>query len=147
MKAGCTMMNYQEDYRKRRWPSKDGFSLVEVMVSVGILVMVIIGLLRLFVYCSVLAEHSGNVTTAVTEIQTQLEEIRNHNFDNIATDYASGGTPGNTFNLTNVNGAGTITISTVGGSSELLQITIVANWQNKDGRSASATLASMIAKR
>ena len=141
------MLNDKKICMKRKWSSKAGFSLVEVMVSVGILVVVIIGLLRLFVYCSVLAEYSGNVTTAVTEIQTKSEEIRNHNFDDIATDYASGGTPGNTFNLTNVNGTGTITISTVGGSSELLQITIVANWQNKDGRSANATLSSMIAKR
>ena len=60
-----------------------------------------------------------------------MEEIRNHDFNAIAVDYASGGTPGNTFALTSLNGTGTITTSQVGGSSELLQIQVDVAWQNK----------------
>lgn len=136
----------------RKWDrgahrSQRGLTLVEVMISVGILAFVIVGLLQLFVYCSTLADAAGNMTLAVNEAQTKMEEIRNHDFDSIAADYASGGTPGSTFILNSPSGTGTITVSEVGGSSQLLQIQIDVNWQNKDGRSASTTLISYIAKR
>ena len=136
----------------RKWDHGDhrsqrGFTLVEVMISVGVLAFVIVGLLQLFVYCSTLADAAGNTTVAVNEAQTKMEEIRNHDFDSIAADYASGGTPGNTFSLSSPSGTGTVTVSQVGGSSQLLQVQIDVNWQNKDGRSASTTLISYIAKR
>jgi prepilin-type N-terminal cleavage/methylation domain-containing protein len=136
----------------RKWDhgahlSRRGFTLVEVMISVGVLAFVIVGLLQLFVYCSTLADAAGNMTLAVNEAQTKMEEIRDHDFDSIAADYASGGTPGNTFTLSGPSGTGTITVSQVEGSSQLLQVQIGASWQNKDGRSASTTLISYIAKR
>lgn len=120
---------------------------MEILVAVGILAVVIVGLLQLFVYCSTLAEAAGNTTIAVNKAQNKMEEIRTHDFDSIATDYASGGTPGNTFALTSPNGTGTIATSQVGGSSELLQIQIDVNWQNKNGRNFSTALTSLIAKR
>lgn len=133
--------------RKKIFQSPQGFTLVEVLIAVGILAIVIVGLLQLFVSCSALAEAAGNTTFALNEAQNKLEEIRNHSFDSIAADYASGGTPGNTFTLGSLSGTGTITTTQVGGSSELLQITIDVSWQNKNGRSFSTTLTGLIAKR
>lgn len=124
-----------------------GFTLVEVLIAIGILAVVIVGLLQLFVYCSRLAETAGNTTLAINEAQNKIEEIRNHDFSTLATDYASGGTPGNTFALTSLTGTGTVTTSQVGGSSELLQIQVDVNWQNKSGRSLSTALTGLIAKR
>jgi Tfp pilus assembly protein PilV len=120
---------------------------VEVLLSVGILAVVIVGLLQLFVYCSTLAEAAGNTTLAINEAQNKMEEIRNHDFSAIAIDYASSGTPGDTFTLTGLNGTGTITTSQVGGSSELLQIQIDVAWQNKNGRNFSTALTGLIAGR
>lgn len=133
--------------RKKSFQSPQGFTLVEVLIAVGILAIVIVGLLQLFVSCSALAEAAGNTTFALNEAQNKLEEIRNHSFDSIAADYASGGTPGNTFTLGSLNGTGTVETSQVGGSSELLQIRIDVSWQNKNGRSFSITLTGLIAKR
>lgn len=127
--------------------SPQGLTLTEVLIAVGILAIVIVGLLQLFVYCSTLAEAAGNTTLAINAAQNKMEEIRNHNFGSIPTDYASGGTPGNTFTLTNLNGTGTITTSQVGGNSQLLQIQIDASWQNKNGRNFSTALTGLIAKR
>ena len=124
-----------------------GFTLVEVLIAIGILTVVIVGLLQLFVYCSTLAEAAGNTTLAVNETQNKMEEIRNHNFSTLAVDYASGGTPGNTFTLTSLNGTGTITISQFGGSSSLLQTQINVSWQNKNSRNFSTALTSLIARR
>ncbi|OGX36786.1 MAG: hypothetical protein A3G91_00815 [Omnitrophica WOR_2 bacterium RIFCSPLOWO2_12_FULL_50_9] len=133
--------------RKKIFQSPQGFTLVEVLIAVGILAIVIVGLLQLFVSCSALAEAAGNTTFALNEAQNKMEEIRNHDFDSIATDYASGGTPGNTFTLSTLNGTGTVATSQVGGSSELLQIGIDVSWQNKNGRSFSTTLTGLIAQR
>lgn len=124
-----------------------GFTLVEVLITIGILTVVIVGLLQLFVYCSNLAEAAGNTTLSINEAQNKMEEIRNHDFSTVATDYASGGTPGNTFALTSLNGTGTITPSQVGGSSGLLQIQINVAWQNKNSRNFSTALTGLIAER
>lgn len=126
---------------------RKGFSLVEVLVSVGILAVAIIGLLQVFIYCSILADSAENVTTALGEAQSKMEEIRNHEFTDIAVDYASGGTPGDTFSLSGLDGTGTITVSDFGGSAEILQLQIDIDWQNKDGRSQTVTLSSLIAER
>lgn len=126
---------------------RQGFTLAEVLIAVGILAVVIVGLLQLFVHCSNLAEAAGNTTLAVNEAQNKMEEIRSHNFSTMAVDYASGGTPGNAFTLTSLNGTGAITISQVGGSSALLQVRIDVVWQNKNGRNFSTALTGLIAGR
>lgn len=114
-------------YRK-----SSGFSLAELLVTVGILVVVIVVLLQLFVYNSVLAELSGNMGYVLSDAQTKLEEIKNSDFSLITTNYASGGTPGNTFDLSQGQGKGVIYIDS--SNANLLQITVVICWKNKDGR-------------
>jgi len=112
--------------------SNDGFSLIEVLVVSGILITVIIGLIQVFVYCSTLFDSAGNLAGTVAEAQSKLEEIRNHTYSQITTDYASGGTPGNTFNLSKGNGKGAIYIDS--SNSDLLQMTLVVSWRNQNGR-------------
>ena len=109
-----------------------GFSLAELLITVGILVTVIVILLQLFVYNSVLAELSGNMGNVLSDAQTKLEEIRNSDYSLITTNYASGGTPGNTFNISQGQGKGVIYIDSSNAS--LLQVTVVICWKNKDGR-------------
>ena len=110
----------------------EGFSLAELLVTVGILVTVIVILLQLFIYNSVLAELSGNIGYVLSDAQTKLEEIKNSDYSLITTNYASGGTPGNTFNLSQGQGKGVIYIDSSNAS--LLQVTVVICWRNKDGR-------------
>ncbi len=143
-RSGSTRRGFSRLYKIR---ADKGFTLVEVMITVGILAIVIVGLLQLFIYSSTLAEAAGNTTLAINEAQNKMEEIRNHDFGSITIDYASGGTPGDTFTLTNLNGTGTISTNQFGGSSELLQVQINVNWQNKNSRNFSTTLTSLIAKR
>jgi len=133
--------------KKNIYRGRQGFTLVEVLIAVGILAVVIVGLLQLFVHCSNLAEAAGNTTLGINEAQNKMEEIRNHDFSTIAIDYASGETPGNTFTLTSLSGTGTITTSQVGGSPELLQVQIDVVWQNKNGRNFSTALTGLIAER
>jgi prepilin-type N-terminal cleavage/methylation domain-containing protein len=118
------------------WQAKKGFSLVEIMVTVAVLGVVIIGLLKSFIYFSAHANTAEHLTLAMSKAQTKLEEMRGHNFDNILADYGPSGTPGNVFFLTRANdgidGSGVIYLTSL--NSGLLQVEIVVCWRNKDGR-------------
>ncbi|MDP2653791.1 MAG: prepilin-type N-terminal cleavage/methylation domain-containing protein [Candidatus Omnitrophota bacterium] len=116
-------------HRKRKG---GGFTLVELMVTVGIVVTVIVILLQLFVYNSLLAGLAGNMSYAMSEAQAKMEEIRNSDYSQITTSYASGGTPGNTFDLSLATGKGIIYIDS--STADLLQVDVVVCWRGKDGR-------------
>jgi len=111
---------------------RKGFTLVEVLVATGLLVIVLAGLVGLFVYCSMLSELSGDMTMVMSELQGKWEEIRNHDYDLVVTDYSAGGTPGNIFNLTQVNAKGVIYIDA--NNPDLLVIKIIASWQTRNNR-------------
>ena len=109
-----------------------GFTLLELMFAVAILVTVVGGMVRLFVFTSTQADIAGRKTIAVSEAQTKLEEIRNVDFDLITTNYGSGGTPGNTFDLSLIDGKGIIYIDS--SNAELLVLEVVISWNNKYNR-------------
>lgn len=112
--------------------NKQGFSLVEVMVVAAILVIAIIGLIQIFISASMLFESSGNMTIALINAKSKLEEMRNESFSQITTNYGSGGTPGNTFDLNPGTGKGVIYIDS--SNSNLFTVTIAVSWRNQNGR-------------
>ena len=121
-----------QKYRNSQMREAKGFTLVEVLVTTAIISTVTIMLLRLFVYCSSLAEMAGNMTAAMTKAEDKMEEIKNYTYSSIAADYASGGAVGNTFNLSSPTGKGVIYIDS--SNANLLEITIDVSWRNKDSR-------------
>ena len=112
--------------------ANQGFTLVELLVVVGILSVVILGLIEIFLVGAILADLSNRKTIALGEAQDKMEEIRNHTYSLITTDYASGGTPGNKFSLSQINGKGVITIDS--STASLLKVDIVVSFQYKNGR-------------
>jgi len=116
----------------RKRESTAGFTLIEVLVTMGVLILVVVTLLQLFIHCQSLAEIAKLTTFAVAETQGKLAEIRHHNFDTLVTDYGSGGTPGNIFNLTQLNGVGRIYIDNT--NPQLKRIEIVLSWRTKNNR-------------
>jgi prepilin-type N-terminal cleavage/methylation domain-containing protein len=115
--------------RKRK---QQGFTLIELLVVVGILAVVILGLIQTFLLGSVLADLSNRKTIAVGEARDKLEEILNHTFASIATDYGAGGTPGNTFATSQITGRGVVTVTAV--TASLLQVDVVVCFRYRDGR-------------
>jgi prepilin-type N-terminal cleavage/methylation domain-containing protein len=114
--------------RKRQ----QGFTLIELLVVVGILAIVILGLIQTFLLGSVLADLSHRKTIAVGEAQDKLEEILNHTFSSITADYGAGGTPGNTFSLSQITGRGVVTVTSL--SASLLLVDVVICFQYRNGR-------------
>ena len=122
--------------------NQKGFTLVEIMVSAGILSIVIVGIMQLYIYTSVLAELAGDKITAINEIQSKMDEIRNTSFSSIATTYPSG----TTFALpSQLTGNGVITLDA--SNSDILGVTITATWTNKKGRGSTITLESKVANK
>ncbi len=109
--------------------NKRGVTLIEILVALFILVIGILGTLQLFSYCSYLAEMSGNTNYIIDQAQSKIDEMRSTSFTLIATDYASGGTPGNTFALTNPTAIGVIIIDS--STADLLQVEINVSWKNE----------------
>jgi len=116
---------------KERPDCQRGFFLIELTITIAVLIIVIFGYLSLFVHCLGLAETSANITFATVEAQDKIEEIRNHQFENIQADY--GTAPGNTFALTQLNGTGYIYVINTGNPS-LLTIEIAISWLDKNNR-------------
>jgi len=111
---------------------KNAFTLVEALVTIVILVIAILGLFQIFIYGSKLNEVAGNMTFAMNEAQNKMEEIKDHDFDDIVTDFSSSGTPGDTFSIAQPNGMGVIYIDS--SNPKLLELAIVVSWRHKDGR-------------
>lgn len=109
-----------------------GFTLVELLVVTGILGIIILGLIQSLILGSILADLASRKTIAVSEAQDKIEEILNHTFDNIVVDYASGGTPGNTFTLAQVPGMGVVTAAVY--TANVVQVDVVVSFQLTNGR-------------
>lgn len=116
----------------RRINFSGGFSMAEILITVGILVVVIVSLFQLFIYCSSLAQLSIDITKSVVLAQSKMEEIRQYNYDLIPVDYVSTGTPGNTFSFTSGVGKGVIYINST--NTDLLQVDVVVSWQEPNQR-------------
>jgi len=121
--------------------NQKGFTVIELMVTVSILVVVLIGLIQLFIYCSRLSDIASKMTMAMSEAQSKIEQIKRHDYDNVVTDYSSGGTPGNTFDLAQLTGKGVIyledqdDVGSEDGDDEgdLIEIKVVVCWQDEQG--------------
>lgn len=126
--------------------NNSGFTLIELMVAAFILVVGILSTLELFNYCSYLAEMSGNTNYAINQAQSKIDEMRAASFSTLTTSYASGGTPGNTFTMTNPTGTGVVTIDST--NPDLLQVTIDVTWKNEQSdRNAQLSLITLIARK
>jgi hypothetical protein len=108
-----------------------GLTMIEALITISILVFVLVGCLRLFLYCSKLAQMARNFTFAMSEAQAKLEEMRYYSFDRIVVDYGGGGAPGNKFNLSQLDGMGRIYINSA--NSEMLQVDIVISYRSAGG--------------
>ena len=139
------------DYFMKIIKNRSGNTLVEVMIVTAILAFVLTTMLQLFIQVSMNAEMSGNKTIALSAAQDKIEEIRREDYDDISVNYASGGTPGDTFSFQiddrdamgkvyiisteNPTSPSELTGETYpGANAESLAIKVVVSWENALGR-------------
>ncbi len=118
----------------KRFKTKQGFTLVEIMLACAILALCLTASLQLYLKASSLVVYSRNKTIATTHAKCILEEIR---------DITTGGIAGTDWptwldSLTGVDllSGESITIDTTNAP---LEIPVTISWQEKS-RSCSVTL-------
>ncbi len=104
-----------------------GFTLVEVMISVLILIPVCVGVMYVFIKCVELSEMARHSSEAVREIKTKVSEIENTPFDQIKNTFHN-----TTFTAAGLNGIGVTYIDDT--DTNMLTVTATFCWREKNGR-------------
>ena len=107
--------------------SKNGFSIVEVLIATVVLALAICGILGAYTTCLVLVTTSKNVSAATNAAQGVIEEIRSTPFVDIINDF-----DGMIFTVNDIpSSRGVVYVTDTGalGSSELLGVTVSVCWQ------------------
>lgn len=122
-----------------------GFTLIEVMIAFAVLVGAISGLLMVISNGMKIKEMNREQTLAEQGLNDKISEIKAVTFDNIVTNYSSGGTPGNSFTVPGLtSSAGSIAMDST--NTSLLSITITITWSGVTGNSQTYTATTMITR-
>ncbi|MFQ5680575.1 MAG: kelch repeat-containing protein [Candidatus Omnitrophota bacterium] len=98
----------------RRGDRQDkGFTLIEVLSSMGILIAFLTAGMVAFVSVQRLSEGNREQDIALQAARAKMEEMRAAGFSNLETDYSVTGSPGNTFDIANLDGKGSIVLRDV----------------------------------
>lgn len=107
-----------------------GFTLVELVITVGTTLIAVMGSIQLFTYCMWQSENSGNLTSAMQEAFAKVEEIRATPYSDIMTTFGPlVGQTSRSFTPTRVDGLGIIYVNEA--NPDLLQVEVVVNWQER----------------
>jgi len=119
---------------------KKGFSLIELMVAVFILLVAILALISAYLGSLFLSDSSAQLTTAVTDAQYVLEQIRGLPYSCVANNFA-----GNCYSLPNLNNlpSETITVSSTSAGANIRSVKVTVNWLDK-GNLRSYSLGTYI---
>ncbi len=109
---------------------KSGFTLVELLLAVFILVLVIWVELDILPYRFTLGETSRNRARALSQVRSVVEDIRNTTFDNVVATYNN-----RTVDLIGMNGLIRSEAALVPGSNgNLINVRVIAGWVQSRGR-------------
>lgn len=114
-----------------------GFSLIELVVSIAILLIAISGLLVTFISCILMNESNSNLVTAVNDAQYVLEQIKGLAYDDI-----DAYTPPTFTNLYNETIPQPTTVEIASGIKE---VTVSVNWTERQ-RNRAFVLSTRIAR-
>ncbi|MDP2981102.1 MAG: type II secretion system protein, partial [Candidatus Omnitrophota bacterium] len=110
--------------------NKSGFTLLELMIGISVLIVALVGLLGVFAHMISLNENSGKLTLAVAACQAKLEEIRNSSFTTLYTTYNGTSFNPNGFSSGEAKGAVSINNS----NPNLLQVFVSVSWRTRSNR-------------
>lgn len=116
--------------QKRVLMSVTGFTLMELMFAVAILVTALLGILLTYLTCFELISTAHNLTLATNAVQGKIEEIRDYNFYDIYSDY-----DGQTFPVNEIavgNSLGVVYVDNT--DPDLLEITVSICWRQRGNR-------------
>ena len=104
-----------------------GFTLAELIVAAGIMVVVFAGILMSYIRCMELNEASQNKSMATKAARSQMEVIRNSDYDNLFTNYN-----GVTFDVVGFVGKGVSYVTVL--DTINTRVIVSVSWKQKNGR-------------
>jgi len=118
-----------------------GFTLLELMIGVAVLIVALVGLIAAYSGCFTLNETARNLTIAINGASKEMESVRESEFDDIIPE-----NNGRTFSISELmNSNGRIGISSI--NADLLRVVVTISWQRKDRRVQSEDLVTLISRR
>ncbi|MCK5581688.1 MAG: hypothetical protein KAJ18_10510 [Candidatus Omnitrophica bacterium] len=127
---------------KNLFSSAKGITFVEVLLSVGILSVVIVGLIGTFVQCKILIGDVRDHSIVNNVLNERIEEIR-------GMDYATILSLGTTFTSVGFDqldsATGALTLDDPFGDADIRRITLTVSWTSRQGRALSQSLAALFA--
>ena len=109
-----------------RWATK-GFTLAELIVAAAIMTVVFAGILMSYIRCMELNEASQNKSMAVKAARSQMEVIRNSNYDTLVANYH-----GVTFPVSGFVGQGVSYVTVL--DAKNTRVIVSVSWRQKNGR-------------
>jgi len=120
--------------------SKKGFSLIELMVTVAILSMAVLGIFLAFSNARMGMAVGRDITVATNYARGEMETIKNEPFETLSTEGPTDYTEGK-FSIST-----TITNEVIGGiaRNNLKRVTTTVSWDDRKGRSREVKLEMLI---
>ena len=107
-----------------------GFTLLELMIAAGVLIVALSGLLAIFTNLLSLNENSRKLTIAMAACQDKLEEIRNSNFSTLYATYNNASFDPAGFTVGQAKG----NVSINNSNPNLLQVFVSVSWRTRSNR-------------
>lgn len=127
---------------------RKGFTLIEILLTAAFLVFTVSAILMLFANCIFLNAGNRALTVAMSHAQRVMEEIRDTNFSVIETNINNGYWDWDT---STIEGKGLVALSEeaidtnkIGADSDLLNIMVIVSWEERNQRSKSVSLETLL---
>ncbi len=122
------------------WQKNKGFSLIEMMFGVLILVIGFVGVHQVLTTCMLLNVRNSSLTIAANDAQYVMEQIKALDYDTcIATNFSGGCYTLPVFtNLTNE----TVTCDNIASGTKMRQVTVKIEWEGRSGQQEEYALAT-----
>ncbi|MFH2145852.1 MAG: prepilin-type N-terminal cleavage/methylation domain-containing protein [Candidatus Omnitrophota bacterium] len=117
--------------RKKIKKNKRGFTLVEVLVSLGILAIAVASTMQLMIFLVQLNETNDIMLPTMNSLEGMMDEIRNAPFDDIASAYDDTKFTLDELDNRGIQNQGLITVDTIE-ANYLLRVKIVLCWKQKN---------------
>lgn len=118
---------------------EQGMTLVEVLVSVFILAVVLVGTVALFAKCSVFAAELKEHSIVNNALNERMEELRNMSYSSITSLSSSFSAIG--FSELD-NATGSLTLDNSFSNTKIQKVTLTVSWTSPQGRSLSKSLSA-----
>lgn len=127
-----------------------GFTLLELMIGAAVLIIALVTLIAAYVGCFTLNESARNLTIAINDGQSVMEEIRDRNntFNITQEDWTNWASqdPPNGGGCNSLDNESIIVTYPSGTGASPLEILVTVNWTEK-GRSRSTQLTTLLTER